>query len=200
MGFCPFQQCRDRPPAMPEEAWRRAGRHSSTGMSTTGNGTQDIFWDDPSVVSTARPTRCRSTRAPARGMRPVARQHSSTSGRCRPGAGFRHFFATPSRTRRHAGRFVEVHPDLCIHHTRPGFRRPPPRPAGPEINLEEADFDWGTAELMGLANRLLQRQGGEPSERAATICAGCPAQVGAQSDDCCEVTMGRKPPTTTSRR
>ncbi|NMG38869.1 histone deacetylase family protein [Chelativorans sp. ZYF759] len=111
-----------------------------------GNGTQDIFWDDPSVLY------CSTHQMPL---------YPGTGAKDETGAG--NIVNAPlsagsgSDTFRDAFRdrvmrsIVDFHPDLIIISA--GFDAHHRDPLA-EINLDEADFDWATAELMELANRL----------------------------------------------
>ncbi|MCG6113741.1 MAG: histone deacetylase family protein [Mesorhizobium sp.] len=111
-----------------------------------GNGTQDIFWDDPSVLY------CSTHQMPlypGTGKKDETGAGNIVNAPLSPGAGsdtFRDAFK--DRVMRS---IVEFHPDLIIISA--GFDAHHRDPLA-EINLEEADFDWATAELMRLANRL----------------------------------------------
>jgi len=111
-----------------------------------GNGTQDIFWDDPTVLY------CSTHQMPlypGTGRRDETGAGNIVNAPLSPGAGsdaFRDAFK--DRVMRS---IVDFHPDLIIISA--GFDAHHRDPLA-EINLHEADFDWATAELMGLANRL----------------------------------------------
>ncbi len=113
-----------------------------------GNGTQDIFWDDPSVLY------CSTHQMPlypGGGAREETGAGNIVNAPLAPGSGsdaFRQAFDTlvlPA-----VERFA---PDLIIISA--GFdahRRDPLA----EINLEAEDFDWATGKLMDKADRLSQ--------------------------------------------
>ncbi|MGY6708650.1 MAG: histone deacetylase family protein [Rhizobiaceae bacterium] len=111
-----------------------------------GNGTQDIFWDDPSVLY------CSTHQMPlypGTGAKDETGAGNIVNAPLSAGSGsdmFREAFR--DRVMRS---IVDFHPDLIIISA--GFDAHHRDPLA-EINLEEADFDWATAELMGLANRL----------------------------------------------
>jgi acetoin utilization deacetylase AcuC-like enzyme len=111
-----------------------------------GNGTQDIFWDDPTVLY------CSTHQMPlypGTGARDETGSGNIVNAPLSPGAGsdaFRDAFR--DRVMRS---IVDFHPDLIIISA--GFDAHHRDPLA-EINLDEADFDWATAELMELANRL----------------------------------------------
>ena len=113
-----------------------------------GNGTQDIFWDDPSVLY------CSTHQMPlypGGGAREETGAGNIVNAPLAPGSGseaFRHAFDTlvlPAVER--------FSPELIIISA--GFdahRRDPLA----EINLEAGDFDWATGVLMDKADRLSQ--------------------------------------------
>ncbi len=110
-----------------------------------GNGTQDIFWDDASVLY------CSTHQMPlypGTGAKDETGAGNIVNAPLSPGTGsdtFRDAFR--SRVLPAIDRF---RPDLII--VSAGFdahRRDPLA----EINLDEADFDWATAELMDAADR-----------------------------------------------
>jgi len=110
-----------------------------------GNGTQDIFWDDPSVLY------CSTHQMPL---------YPGTGGASETGAGnivnapldaesdgraFKDAFRT-----RILPALERFQPDLVIISA--GFDAHHRDPLA-QLNLTEADFDWATAELMDIANR-----------------------------------------------
>jgi acetoin utilization deacetylase AcuC-like enzyme len=111
-----------------------------------GNGTQDIFWDDPSVLY------CSTHQMPlypGTGAKDETGAGNIVNAPLSPGAAgdaFREAF-----TSRITGAITDFHPDLIIISA--GFDAHHRDPLA-AINLDEDDFDWATAELMELANRL----------------------------------------------
>lgn len=113
-----------------------------------GNGTQDIFWDDPTVLY------CSTHQMPlypGTGAKDETGAGNIVNAPLSPGAGsdaFRDAFRDKVMRS-----IVDFHPDLIIISA--GFDAHHRDPLA-EINLDEADFDWATAEMMELANRLCE--------------------------------------------
>lgn len=113
-----------------------------------GNGTQDIFWDDPTVLY------CSTHQMPlypGTGARDETGAGNIVNAPLSPGAG-RDAFRDAFRDKVMRS-IVDFHPDLIIISA--GFDAHHRDPLA-EINLDEADFDWATAEMMELANRLCE--------------------------------------------
>jgi acetoin utilization deacetylase AcuC-like enzyme len=113
-----------------------------------GNGTQDIFWDDPSVLY------CSTHQMPlypGTGAKSETGAGNIINAPLDPGTGSDHFreaFDTVVLPAIDAFR-----PDLIIISA--GFDAHHRDPLA-EINLDEADFDWATGVLMDRADRLSQ--------------------------------------------
>jgi acetoin utilization deacetylase AcuC-like enzyme len=113
-----------------------------------GNGTQDIFWDDPSVLY------CSTHQMPlypGTGAKSETGAGTIVNAPLDPGTGsdlFREAFDTVVLPAIDAFR-----PDLIIISA--GFDAHHRDPLA-EINLDEADFDWATGVLMDRADRLSQ--------------------------------------------
>ena len=111
-----------------------------------GNGTQDIFWDDPSVLY------CSTHQMPlypGTGAREETGAGNIVNAPLDPASGsdmFRDAF-----TARVMPAIEDFHPDLIVISA--GFDAHHRDPLA-EINLTEADFDWATGEMMTLADRL----------------------------------------------
>lgn len=113
-----------------------------------GNGTQDIFWDDPTVLY------CSTHQMPlypGTGAKDETGAGNIVNAPLSPGAG-RDAFRDAFRDKVMRS-IVDFHPDLIIISA--GFDAHHRDPLA-EINLDEADFDWATAEMMELANRLCE--------------------------------------------
>lgn len=113
-----------------------------------GNGTQDIFWDDPTVLY------CSTHQMPlypGTGAKDETGAGNIVNAPLSPGAG-RDAFRDAFRDKVMRS-IVDFHPDLIIISA--GFDAHHRDPLA-EINLDEADFDWATAEVMELANRLCE--------------------------------------------
>ena len=129
-----------------------------------GNGTQDIFWDDPSVLY------CSTHQMPlypGTGARTRPAPATSSTRRCRP-APAATCFARRSRSRILPA-LDTFRPDLIIISA--GFDAHHRDPLA-EINLEEDDFDWATGQLMqraGLYCRQPPRQPARGRLRSAGI-------------------------------
>ena len=108
-----------------------------------GNGTQDIFWDDP-TVSTSRPTRCRSIPAPA--ARSAAPATSSTR-RCRPAPA-----ASSSARRSNAASCRRSTLSRPISHHLGRLRRPS-RATRSAARTGRGRFRLGHRELVGRGRR-----------------------------------------------
>ena len=112
-----------------------------------GNGTQHIFWDDPTRDLRLDPPDAASTPAPARFERAASTTRSSTR-RFAAGDGgdaFREAMETAILPALEA-----FAPDLVIISA--GFDAHCRDPLG-NLNLVEADFAWATRKLMGVARR-----------------------------------------------
>jgi acetoin utilization deacetylase AcuC-like enzyme len=113
-----------------------------------GNGTQDIFWDDPTVLY------CSTHQMPlypGTGAKDETGAGNIVNAPLSPGAG-RDAFRDAFRDKVMRS-IVDFHPDLIIISA--GFDAHHRDPLA-EINLDEADFDWATAEMMELASRLCE--------------------------------------------
>jgi acetoin utilization deacetylase AcuC-like enzyme len=113
-----------------------------------GNGTQDIFWDDPTVLY------CSTHQMPlypGTGAKDETGAGNIVNAPLSPGAG-RDAFRDAFRDKVMRS-IVDFHPDLIIISA--GFDAHHRDPLA-EINLDEADFDWATAEMMELADRLCE--------------------------------------------
>ena len=113
-----------------------------------GNGTQDIFWDDPTVLY------CSTHQMPlypGTGAKDETGAGNIVNAPLSPGAG-RDAFRDAFRDKVMRS-IIDFHPDLIIISA--GFDAHHRDPLA-EINLDEADFDWATAEMMELANRLCE--------------------------------------------
>jgi acetoin utilization deacetylase AcuC-like enzyme len=111
-----------------------------------GNGSQDIFWSDRTVMYGLDPSRCRSIPAPAPRASAASTTPSSTR-RCGPGDGgdeFRAAFETVILPR-----LRDFRPDLIVISA--GFDAHMRDPLA-NLNLLEADFDWATRKLMEIAD------------------------------------------------
>jgi acetoin utilization deacetylase AcuC-like enzyme len=110
-----------------------------------GNGTQDIFWDDPSVLY------CSTHQMPlypGTGARSETGAGNIVNAPLDPGTGSDHFReAFETRVLPALDMF---RPDLVIISA--GFDAHHRDPLA-EINLDEADFDWATGVLMDRADR-----------------------------------------------
>jgi len=134
-----------------------------------GNGTQDIFWDDPSVVY------CSTHQMPlfpGSGAKTETGVGNITNAPLSPGAGgqdFREAFRS-----RVLPALEEFKPDFVI--VSAGFDAHHRDPLA-NINLEEDDFDWATGKLLDVAdrhadNRLVSLlEGGYDLQGLAVSCA-----------------------------
>ncbi len=111
-----------------------------------GNGTQDIFWDDPTVLY------CSTHQMPlypGTGAKTETGAGNIVNAPLDPGTGSDHFRdAFESRVLPALDAF---RPDLIIISA--GFDAHHRDPLA-EINLDEADFDWATGVLMDRADRM----------------------------------------------
>ena len=110
-----------------------------------GNGTQDIFWDDPSVLY------CSTHQMPlypGTGAASETGAGNIVNAPLDPDSGGREF-KDAFRTRILPA-LERFRPDLVI--VSAGFDAHHRDPLA-QLNLTEADFDWATAEVMDIANR-----------------------------------------------
>ena len=111
-----------------------------------GNGTQDIFWDDPTVLFASTH---QMPLYPGTGAKGEAGEHDQIiNAPLSPGDGgtrFREAFSA-----RVLPRLAEFRPDLVL--VSAGFDAHHRDPLA-EIELTEDDFDWATGKLMDVADR-----------------------------------------------
>ena len=145
-GVLLLQQRRDRRPP-------RAAAHGAERVAIVdwdvhhGNGTQDIFWGDPTRAVLPRPTRCRSIPAPAPPGSAASTAPSSTRrcGRATAATVFREALETgdaAARSRRSRPISSSISAGFDAH-----WRDPLAN-----LNLIEADFGWATRKLMEIAD------------------------------------------------
>ncbi|MFC3072146.1 histone deacetylase family protein [Shinella pollutisoli] len=115
-----------------------------------GNGTQDIFWDDPSVLF------CSTHQMPlypGTGAKDETGAGNIVNAPLSPDTGSEHFReAFKSRV---LPRVADFRPDLII--VSAGFDAHHRDPLA-QLNLVAEDFDWATAKLMELADRSAQNR------------------------------------------
>ena len=122
-----------------------------------GNGTQDIFWDDPSVLY------CSTHQMPlypGTGAKDETGAGNIVNAPLAPGTGsdlFREAFQS-----RVLPALDDFPPDLIIISA--GFDAHHRDPLA-EINLTEDDFDWATGQLMERAARHCRRPARQPARR-----------------------------------
>ena len=122
-----------------------------------GNGTQDIFWDDPSVLY------CSTHQMPlypGTGAKDETGAGNIVNAPLSPGTGS-DFFREAFRTRVLPA-LDNFRPDLII--VSAGFDAHHRDPLA-EINLDEDDFDWATGQLMERATQPCRRPPRQPARR-----------------------------------
>ncbi len=145
MGFCLFKQRGDRRPPCAEDVWRGTGRDRRLDVHH-GNGTQDIFWDDPSVLFCSthqmplypwtgeKDENRRASQYRQCAARAECGRRSFPRGLCRPRATGASQFPPD---------FILISAGFDAHHRDPLA----------QINLVGDDFDWATGRLMEIAGK-----------------------------------------------